>query len=122
MPLAAAMLFVNDLERMTAFYRDVLELQPIEETRLVDWIEFRADGVRFSLHAIPAAVAAEVPIESPPAPREQSSVKLTFTVPDVEAALKKIQQMGLPVTRREWGATEAIDPEGNIFVISCEPN
>ena len=52
-----AMLFVKDLNRMTAFYRDVLGLQPIEETRLADWVEFEGDGGRFSLHAIPSDIA-----------------------------------------------------------------
>ena len=69
---------------MTAFYREVLGLRPIEETRLPDWVEFHG-GTRFSLHAIPAAIAAGIAIESPPRPREQGGVKLTFAVEDVEA-------------------------------------
>jgi catechol 2,3-dioxygenase-like lactoylglutathione lyase family enzyme len=32
MRLDGAMLFVKDLDRMTAFYRDVLGLEPIEDT------------------------------------------------------------------------------------------
>jgi catechol 2,3-dioxygenase-like lactoylglutathione lyase family enzyme len=60
------MLFVKDLPGMTGFYRDVLGMQPIGETQLPDWAEFEGDGARFSLHAIPAAVAAEIRIDSPP--------------------------------------------------------
>ena len=113
------MLFVKELDRMTAFYRDVLGLQTVEETRLADWVEFRGDGVRFSLHAIPAAIAAGIQIDSPPRPREQSSAKLTFAVQNVDATLKKIEQMGLPLLQRPWGGTEAVDPEGNVFALSA---
>ena len=111
------MLFVKDLVRMTAFYRDVLGLQPLEKTRLENWVEFEGDGVRFSLHAIPVAIATGIHIESPPRPHEQGGTKLTFTVQDVDATLNKIEQMGLPLLRRPWGATDAVDPEGNVFAL-----
>ena len=58
MGLHGAMLFVKDLGRMTAFYSDVLGLAPNEATRLDDWVEFSDGASRFSLHAIPAAIAA----------------------------------------------------------------
>ena len=119
MRLDGAMLFVKDLDRMTAFYCDVLGLEPIEETRLENWLEFRGDGVRFSLHAIPSAIATGIRIDSPPRPREQSSAKLTFAVQSVDATLQKIEQMGLPLLRRPWGGTEAVDPEGNVFAVTA---
>lgn len=62
-----AMLFVKDLQRMTAFYRDVLGLQPVEDTRLDNWLEFAGDGVRFALHAVPTQIAAGMTIDSRPA-------------------------------------------------------
>ena len=115
MRLHGAMLFVTDLERMTAFYRDVLGLMPNDDTRLDDWIEF--SGGAFALHAIPAAQAAGIRIESPPRPREQTAAKLTFEVRDVTATLQRIEAMGLPLLRRPWGGTEAVDPEGNVFAL-----
>jgi predicted enzyme related to lactoylglutathione lyase len=115
MRLHGAMLFVKDLGRMTAFYTDVLGLTANEATRLDNWVEF-SDGA-FSLHAIPIAAAAGVQIESPPRPREQSAAKLTFEVQDVDATLTKIESMGLPLLRRPWGGTEAVDPEGNVFAL-----
>ena len=113
------MLFVKDLDQMTAFYRDALGLEPIEETRLEDWVEFRGDGVRFSLHAIPSSIATGIRIDSPPRPREQSSAKLTFAVESVDTTLQKIETMGLPLLRRPWGGTEAVDPEGNVFAVTA---
>ena len=121
MGLVGAMLFVKDLDRMTAFYRDVIGLQPVEETRLENWVEFTGDGVRFSLHAVPSAIATEIHIDSPPRPRQQSSAKLTFAVRNVDATLKRIEQMGLPLLQHPWGDTEAVDPEGNVIAISELP-
>lgn len=117
MRLHGAMLFVKDLDRMTTFYSDVLGLQAVADTRLDNWVEFKSDGSRFSLHQIPPAMAARIEIESPPRPREQSAVKLTFDVQDVDATLAKIKAMGLPLLHRPWGATEAVDPEGNVFAV-----
>jgi predicted enzyme related to lactoylglutathione lyase len=115
MRLHGAMLFVKDLSRMTAFYRDVLGLMPNEESRMDTWVEFRDGG--FALHQIPASAAAGMHIESPPRPREQSAAKLTFEVQDVTATLSKIESMGLPLLRRPWGSVEACDPEGNVFAL-----
>src|SRR5688572_25820865 len=115
MPLDGAMLFVKDLPRMTRFYVDVLGLQPIEATRLPDWVEFAGHGARFSLHAIPGPIAQTIRIESPPRAREQDGVKLAFSVPDAEGVLATIAGLGLPVFRRPWGGTDACDPEGNVI-------
>jgi predicted enzyme related to lactoylglutathione lyase len=42
---------------------------------------------------------------------------LTFAVESVERTLQKIEEMGLPVLRRPWGGTEAVDPERNVFAV-----
>jgi catechol 2,3-dioxygenase-like lactoylglutathione lyase family enzyme len=114
------MLFVKDLDRMAAFYSDVLGLRPNEATRLENWVEFSDGSSRFSLHAIPAAIAAGIQISSPPRPREQGGTKLTFEVRDVNATLKRIDGMGLPLLRRPWGETDGVDPEGNVFALCAE--
>jgi len=118
MTLSGAMLFVKDLERMTAFYTDVLGLKAVAATRLDTWVEFESAGSRFALHAIPAGTAAGITIDSPPVPREQSAMKLTFTVADVDGTLARIKAMGLPLLQRPWGEIEATDPEGNVFALA----
>ena len=90
-------------------------MRPVEETRLPDWVEFAGGGGRFSLHAIPTAIAASIEIESPPRPREQGAAKFTFGVAHVEGTLAAIAAMGLPLLERPWGDVEAVDPEGNVF-------
>jgi catechol 2,3-dioxygenase-like lactoylglutathione lyase family enzyme len=109
------MLFVKDLDRMTDFYTAVLGLRPVEATRLDNWVEFEGDAPRFSLHAIPPPIAAQIEIASPPLAREQAATKLTFEVRDVSTTLTRIEAMGLPLQRRPWGTIEAVDPEGNVF-------
>ena len=115
MTLHGAMLFVKDLDRMTAFYTDVLGFTVVPETRLANWVEFQSNGSRFSLHAIPPEIAKGIVIDSPPVPREGGGTKLTFAVADVAATLARIEAMQLPLLRRPWGEVEATDPEGNIF-------
>ena len=115
MRLHGAMLFVKDLARMTAFYRDALGLTPNEQTKLPDWVEFT--GAQFALHAVPEAAAAGIDITSPPRPREQTAAKLTIEVTDVAATLATIEAMGLPLLRRPWGGIEVCDPEGNVLAL-----
>ena len=110
-----AMLFVKDLGRMTAFYRDVIGLRPVEATRLVDWVAFEAEGAGFSLHAIAPHIAEGVEIASPPVPRETGACKLSFALDDLDAALARLSDQGLTLLLRPWGATEAVDPEGNVI-------
>ena len=92
----------------------MLGLQPVEETRLDNWVEFSGPGSRFSLHAVPPAIAAGIEIESPPRARDQGATKLIFDIMDVEATLAQIEALGLPLLRRPWGETEGVDPEGNV--------
>jgi predicted enzyme related to lactoylglutathione lyase len=118
MMLQGAMLFVKDLERMTAFYTEVLGLAVVPETRLANWVEFQSNGARFSLHAIPAKIATGIAMNSPPVPREKGRAKLTFAVADVATTLSRIESMGLPLLLRPWGEVEATDPEGNVFALT----
>ncbi len=119
MRLNHAMIFVKDLPRMTAFYSAALRLQPIEETRLDNWVEFDTGSARFSLHAIPVDIASGIEISSPPQPREKNPIKLFFGVDDVATERKRLEVMGVVIIERPWGAIECVDPEGNIFQINA---
>jgi catechol 2,3-dioxygenase-like lactoylglutathione lyase family enzyme len=120
MRLNHAMIFVKDLPGMTTFYSSALELQPIEETRLDNWLEFDTGGARFSLHAIPVDIASGIEISSPPRPREKNPVKLFFEVDDLASERQRLEAMGVTIIERPWGAVECVDPEGNIFQINAK--
>jgi catechol 2,3-dioxygenase-like lactoylglutathione lyase family enzyme len=116
MRLERAMLFVVDLARMEAFYRDVMGLTPFGATRHPDWVEFETQGgAPFALHAIPAHLAAGVEVPSPPVPREQGSCKLTFVTDDLAAERARLERLGVMILDRPWGDWDVVDPEGNVL-------
>jgi len=83
--------------------------------------EIRDRGAVLALHAIPAEIAKNIEIKSPPTPREEDAVKLIFEVKDVESERVRLESLGIQVLRRPWqkpGETcDAVDPEGNIFQV-----
>ena len=121
MQLRSAILYVKDFERMKHFYSEMLGTMPVNQEWTGTWASFKTGGARFSLHAIPAEIAKDIVIESPPIPREQNPVKLTFEVTDVESERAKLEALGARIVRRAWQkpgeACDAVDPEGNVFQI-----
>jgi predicted enzyme related to lactoylglutathione lyase len=125
MRLRSAMLYVKDLERMKQFYGDMLGAKPTNRDWTDVWATFDTGGARFSLHAIPAEIAKQIEITSPPTPREKDPVKLIFEVKDVESERSRLESLGIRMLRRPWQqpgeACDAVDPEGNVFQI-CAPD
>jgi predicted enzyme related to lactoylglutathione lyase len=113
MRLRGAMIYMKDLPRMQAFYRQMLRVAPADETD--GWVRFDAGGVSFALHAIPAHIASRIHIPSPPPPRETNPVKLIFEVDDVESTRARLEALGIATVQRPWGSWDGVDPEGNIF-------
>jgi catechol 2,3-dioxygenase-like lactoylglutathione lyase family enzyme len=117
MRLHRAMIYVKDLPRMAAFYGEMLGLKRIDDGSLDSWVEFDAGGARFALHAIPADIARQIEISSPPQAREKKPVKLTFEVDDVDAERARLASLGATMVQRPWGSWDGVDPEGNVFGI-----
>ena len=82
------------------------------------WVEFDTGGSCFSLHVIPATIASQIEVSSPPQPRESNPVKLIFEVENLEMTVGRLAALGLSILQRPWGAFDGIDPEGNIFQIA----
>jgi len=106
---------------MADFYGKIVGLKAIDETRMENWVEFEAGALKFALHAIPSEIADRIKISSPPRPREENPVKLTFEVDDVSSECRRLQSLGVPVVQRPWGGYDGIDPEGNVFGICARP-
>jgi catechol 2,3-dioxygenase-like lactoylglutathione lyase family enzyme len=115
MRLEQAMLFVVDMQGMTAFYRDVMGLRPVEETRLDDWVEFDAGGASLALHAVPSQIAEQIRVSSPSIPHETAPCKLVFAVDDSDTEMARLAQAGVTILHRTWGGWDAVDPEGNVL-------
>jgi catechol 2,3-dioxygenase-like lactoylglutathione lyase family enzyme len=100
--LVEVVVYTRDMERATAFYRDVLGLEPDFESE--HWRTFRTGACTFALHAGSEA----------PAP--------TFEVADAPAQRERLAAAGVDVTEiREPVAGlrvfDALDPDGNRFSI-----
>lgn len=72
------------------------------------------------IHAISPAVAATFTIESPPVPREETAIKLFFTVPSLAAAATTARSLGGDLFAPQWVGPGFVvrngcDDEGNIF-------
>ncbi len=96
-------IYVSDMERSAAFYRDVLGI-PLAGGE--HWMEADLGGVRFALHP------------APPGARELSSgtVSVNFRVADADAAAEQVRAAGHDVReqmREEYGTSfEVVDPDG----------
>jgi catechol 2,3-dioxygenase-like lactoylglutathione lyase family enzyme len=116
--LGQAMIFVADMARMQAFYRDVLGLGIIDETP--GFSRYDAGGARLALHLLPAEIGGAV--ASPPPVREDCAIKLTFRVADVPTWRAKLDALGCRMGKvHTWDGRsfcDGSDPEGNVFQIA----
>jgi predicted enzyme related to lactoylglutathione lyase len=112
-------IFAKNKKRVSAFYRETLGLAAVEEAASHDLL--RGAGIELVIHAIPKRYAAEIQITKPPQVREETPMKPTFVVPDLEAVRRAAKATGgaLKPAEQAWqirGASvlDGHDPEGNV--------
>ena len=119
--LGYAILFVSDLERSVAFYRDVLGL-PFRFAS-ESYAEFATDGAKFSLFArshLPELIGREAPQGEAPWPQGE----VAFFVDDVDAEHERLARAGVRIlaapTDRPWGerTLHVADPDGNVVELT----
>ena len=110
--ISVVFLYVRDLERSLAFYRDVLDIQfEVED----GWAEARLGEVRFALHVVHEGM------------QELSSgtVRIDFGVDDADAAAERVRAAGYEVkelVRESWGtAVGVVDPDGYFIQLYQPP-
>lgn len=115
-----AVLFVNDLDRIAAFYTDVLGLR--ETHRSSDHIVLESPGYEFVVHRAFGDEAKAVASSGPVPRRSQAAFKPVFFVPDLTRARGAVERRGgvMDPIERAWsfnGVTvcDAVDPEGNVI-------
>ena len=114
-----AIVFVSDMQRSVAFYRDVCGLPLRFESP--DWTEFATDGATFALHATgTAANASPDPDRNAP-----GSCIPGLSVPDLDAFHARMVAHHVPCLqppRAEFGARLAryADPDGLAVSVSEE--
>lgn len=115
-----AVVYAKDLRVLGEFYQTVLGLVVLEEGR--GFVLLSGHGYELSVVQIPEAYAAEVVIATPPVPREDTPIKLSFLVPGIAGARQGIASLGGTLqpdsVAWEWRGCrhlDGTDPEGNVF-------
>lgn len=108
-------LYVGDLERSIAFYRDLLGIPLEQHATDPQWAEARLEGgVRFALHA-KTATAPQVP----------GTVRVDFEETDLEGRVERLRAAGVRVgsiEREDWGeSVEVVDPDGYVIDLFRPP-
>jgi lactoylglutathione lyase len=119
--LGYAILFVSDLARSVAFYRDVIGL-PFRFAN-ESYAEFATDGAKFALYArshLPELIGVEAPAAAAAWPQGE----VAFFCDDVDAEHDRLVAAGVhvlaPPTDRPWGerTLHVADPDGNVVELT----
>ena len=111
--------FAKDKSRVSAFYSQSLGLRVVEQARSHDLLQ--GAGIEVVIHAIPPRLAAEITITEPPQRREDTPLKPTFVVNDLDLVRAAVMATGgwLKPLDEAWRfrgfiVLDGCDPEGNI--------
>jgi len=119
--LAALTLFVEDLDTVTAFYRDVLDLDLVYQDDVSSVLEL--GGTLINLLAVSAAPELVAPTRAVPVGAAAQMV-LSLFVKDVDAVCAELRGRGVALLNgpldRPWGKRTAAftDPAGTIWEIA----
>ena len=119
MRVAYSIIFVSDMERSVAFYRDVVGMPVKFETP--GWTEFATEGSTWALHKSDANPAGPDDPGLEPAGRCRPG----FQVPDLQAFHARLVEQNVPCNEpptEVFGAMIAqyIDPDGLVFSVGEE--
>jgi catechol 2,3-dioxygenase-like lactoylglutathione lyase family enzyme len=116
----AAVMYAKHLDRLVEFYR-ALGLA-VTEAEPGDYAVLMGPGVELSIVQIPAPIAAQIEIASPPQVRSNTPIKLAFTVSSIDETLAAAGALGggIPDGAKRWqfrghSMQDAVDPEGNRY-------
>ncbi len=116
---AAAVFYVMHLERMRLFYQRCFGFDVVDQAP--DYCVLESDAWSLSLVVVPQAIAAGIHLTTPATPRSGTPIKLAFAVAEIDAARKRVTEMGGRVADAGtvWDFRgnrhgDAVDPEGNV--------
>jgi len=118
--LQGMVIFAKDIERVAAFYANVLQLQLREDANSHKVLA--NESLELVVHAIPKAIARNIAIESPPQARAQTPLKPMFKVnsltelqPLIEANEGTLKPLQSAWSIRGDRVLDGCDPEGNVL-------
>ena len=116
---AGAILYAMDVERVSRFYARCCGLEVAHSED--DHVVLASPAFQLVIHAIPASIAASIPIATPPVRRIDTPIKLFFHIDSIDAIRGAAVHLGGEINRsgREWRlqgdkVCDGIDPEGNV--------
>jgi lactoylglutathione lyase len=116
--LSYVIVFVSDMARSTAFYRDVLGLSLRFESP--EWTEFETPGATLALHLADTPIRTAISADAIPA----GQCHLGFSVEDIDAFHERMVAKGVPCLQppreEDFGIRLAgyADPDGQPFRVS----
>ena len=119
--LGALTMFVEDVQHVRAFYRDVLGLRAVFEDDVS--IVFDLGGTMLNVLAVTAAADVVAPAR-PEAVGDTPRMLLSLWVEDVDAVCRDVQERGVVLLNgpvdRSWGKRTAafVDPAGAVWEIA----
>lgn len=119
--LGALTLFVGDLQTVSAFYSDVLQLRPVFSDDVS--VVFELGGTLLNLLEVGAALEVVAPA-SPAAVGDTPRMLLTLWVENVDAVCQDLRERGVVLLNgpvdRPWGKRTATftDPAGTTWEIA----
>lgn len=117
---AGLVIFAKSVKKLSAFYIRTLDLKVEESSRSHQFL--CGNGYEVVVHAIAAKYAREIKIAKPPELREDSAIKPSFVVRDLDALRLAVVATGgwlkpeeMAWTFRGHKVLDGCDPEGNIL-------
>ena len=115
---AGALIYALDLERLATFYERVLSMQ--RRVSDAEHVVLASDDFQLIVHAIPPSYRAGIVVSSPPQPRENTAIKLFFTIQSLAESDSLVASLGGRLLAQSWrgpGFTvrNGYDCEGNVF-------
>ncbi|MBI4202632.1 MAG: VOC family protein [Chloroflexi bacterium] len=114
--IAGVILWTDDVERLAAFYRDMLGL-PVHSVR-PDFVAFTLGGLRLSVGRHDGVSGRS---------RDPYRVMVNLGVADIHDAYARMKQQGVvflrPPAQEHWGGWVATfqDPDGNVLQLLQQP-
>ena len=115
--VAGIILWTDDLERLSAFYRDTLGLTPHS---------VRPDFVAFSFGEVRLSLGKHSEVAGPN--RDPYRIMVNLAVDDIHAVARSLMQQGVVFLRSPeqegWGGWVATfwDPDGNVLQLLQQPD
>ena len=117
---AGLVVFAKSVKKLSTFYVRTLGLEVLESARSHQLL--RGNGYEVVVHAIPAKIAREIQISKPPIHRQDTAMKPSFVVADLQALRLAVEATGgwLKPEEDAWTirghkVLDGCDPEGNVL-------